>query len=99
MDDLTYRRLDFYIGRSYPTRVVLIGALFHATLPDLPGCEARGTSLPQVYQQLETRRHRWLTQHYCAGCPIPEPNDHLQPASHPRQSLNQRVEADRAHRP
>ena len=97
MDDLTHRRLDFYLSRSYPAQVVQLGAVFHATLPDLPGCEAKGTSLRRVYHELETLRHRWLTRHFCAGCPIPEPNDHLKPASRPRPSLNQRVEAERAH--
>jgi len=96
MDDLTHRRLDFYLSRSYPAQVVQTGATFHATLPDLPGCEAKGTSLRRVYHELETLRHRWLTRHFCAGCPIPEPNDHLQPASRPRPSLNQRVEAEKA---
>ena len=99
MNDLTHRRLDFYLGRSYPAQVVQVGALFHATLPDLPGCEAKGNNLGEVYLELETLRHRWLTRHFCAGCPIPEPNDHLQPASRPRRSLNQRVEAERSSSP
>lgn len=89
MDNLTSRLIKYYIRQNYPLRVVDTGDTYRATIPDLPGCEVRGSDLSPLFGRLEILRQRWIRQHVLSGCPIPMPNSYLSRVKLPPKSVNQ----------
>jgi predicted RNase H-like HicB family nuclease len=79
MDRQTTRQIRFYLRLHYPVSVTAEGAGFCGSFPDLPGCQVVDEDLPRLYAELEARRREWITARILAGCPVPLPNEHLEP--------------------
>lgn len=79
MNILKAKRIRHFLRLSYPLRVIANDDGFSGDYPDLPGCAVMGADLSMLYQQLESRRREWITEHVLMGENVPMPNSHLVP--------------------
>src|SRR5579885_1735957 len=68
--------LEHYLSLKYPMEMVEEneGGWF-VSLPDLPGCNSVGATVPEAVDNLQQAKELWLKSQFAAGGEIPEPTD------------------------
>lgn len=74
------RRLRHYLRLQYPAEILVTPqGFYYGHYPDLPGCDAIGSSPAEIYAALDRERRQWLQARVHRDLPVPAPNTHLEP--------------------
>ena len=69
------KELEDYMDMHYPA--IISGSLdegYHASLIDIPACNATGETLQRLMKKLDTAKRRWFQSAIATGIEIPEPH-------------------------